>query len=221
MKTTLAEVWGYPVSFTQILHLWNNIFRVNLIRLSQRLQKEPKKGLMMIIQMCNCHTIGIQTPTTIIIKSSLLVVWTCDSEISLFHISWDICIILATFLTSKWWDINSQAAVSENAFCAFCFPLVVCSDEWFIQAQEQWNSIAMTSEMVQTEGKKFHSLPPSLTRSTNCVYSIRTRQRMGSFSRVPDAGGDWPERKLWMNLVLFPLLLFLMPFPLACTLSEV
>lgn len=101
MKTTLAEVWGYPVSFTQILHLWNNIFRVNLIRLSQRLQKEPKKGLMMIIQMCNCHTIGIQTPTTIIIKSSLLVVWTCDSEISLFHISWDICIILATFLTSQ------------------------------------------------------------------------------------------------------------------------
>lgn len=121
MKTTLAKVWGYPMSSTQILHLWNNIFRVNLIRLFQRLQKEPKKGLMMIIQMCNCHTIGIKTPTTIIVKSSLLVVWTCDSEISLFHISWDICLILATFLTSKWWDINSQAAVSENAFCAFCF----------------------------------------------------------------------------------------------------
>ena len=49
---------------------------------------------------------------------------------------------------------------------------------------------------TKTEGTKFHSLPPPLTRRTNGVDSIRARQRMVSYSRVPDADGDQPERKL-------------------------
>lgn len=47
------------------------------------------------------------------------------------------------------------------------------------------------------------------------------KKRMVTFSRGPDAGGDWPERKPWMNFVLSTLLIFLMTFPLICRFPDV
>lgn len=61
---------------------------------------------------------------------------------------------------------------------------------------------------------------PSLTRPTSYVHSIRARKTMAAFSEVPDAGGDWPERKPSISLVLSSLWLSLFLFPLACRLGR-
>ena len=65
--------WGYPVS-SQIPHSWNNsIFRVNLMWFSQRLQKEPKKGLIliMVVVYLLSHVWLFATPWTVALQVPL------------------------------------------------------------------------------------------------------------------------------------------------------
>lgn len=107
------------------------------------------------------------------------------------------CLLFALFPLShfQWWVVHSS-----------------------LGTMEQYNNLR-GGTISQTE--ETPPLAPSLTRSTSYVHSIRAWKMMPAFSRVPDAGGDWPVRKPWMNLVLSSLWLFLMPFSLTCRLSEV
>lgn len=119
----LAEVWKsilcLPLQY--FICEIKNIFRVNLITLSQRLQKRAK-------ERSNAGNTDMQLSYTRNSKScdehhkavflSGLYLWLKN----FFHISWAIGIILAKFLESSWWALNSQDAVSENPFVHFVLP---------------------------------------------------------------------------------------------------